>query len=140
MSPGQPATYEATRTRAGAKRSSCRCAHELCVMSSTLEQLGVGSDLLQPAVLKDGDPIRYADGVQAVGDDQGGPAPREAFHSGLDQLLALRVEARGRLVHNEQGRVFKEGAGYRQPLSLPSSEAQATLPDLGVVSARQPPD
>ena len=82
-------------------------------MPFAFEQSCVGPGFRNPAFVQDDDPVRGADGVQAVGDDQGGPAPRQAVEGIPDETLALRVQAGGRLVHDEQGCVLEEGAGYR---------------------------
>ena len=91
-------------------------------MPFAFEQSCVGPGFRNPAFVQDDDPVRGADGVQAVGDDQESPALRQAVEGVTDETLALRVQAGGGLVHNEQGRVLEEGAGYRKPLRLAAGE------------------
>ena len=55
----------------------------------------------------------------------------------LHLKLAMGIEAAGRLIHNEYGRVFKYGPGYAQPLSLSAREFYAALPYNGVVAPGQ---
>ena len=100
----------------------------------------MGPGFRNPAFVQDDDPVRSADGVQAVGDDQGRPALRQAVEGLSDEKLALRVQAGGRLVHDEQGGILEEGAGYRKSLRLAGGEAQTPLSDLGVVAVRHAPD
>ena len=109
-------------------------------MPLAFEQSCVGSGFRNPAFVQDDDPVRGVDGVQAVGDDQGGPALRETVQGVPDETLALRVQAGGGLVQEQEGRVLQEGAGYRKPLCLAAGEALAPLPDLGVVTVRNSPD
>lgn len=83
---------------------------------------------------------RGSHGVEPVGDHEGGPVAREAFDRPPDKSLALGVQARGGLVHNEQWGVLEEGARDSEPLGLAAAQAQAALPDLGVVAAWQAAD
>ena len=69
-----------------------RGGYELKAVFSTSQNIAKGS------------PVRVA-GVE-VGDHEHGTAPSETFERGPDQTLALRIEARRRLVQDEHGRVL----------------------------------
>jgi hypothetical protein len=64
-------------------------------------------------VIEDDDPIGALDGAEAVGDDDGGAPGLELLERLLDQVLALRVEGRGRLVEEEDLGVAEDRPGRR---------------------------
>ena len=75
--------------------------------------------LLHHASLRhDADLVGAADGGEAVGDDEGGAAFAQMAESLLHGSFGLRVERRGRLVQQEDGRVLEEGARYGDALAL----------------------
>ena len=84
------------------------------------DQLVVGAQLGDPAVLDHGDAVGVVRGEQAVRDrDHGAPAhqPRECL---ADRFLRFTVERGGGFVEQEDRRVFQEGARDRNPLTLPT--------------------
>src|SRR5215203_4658235 len=87
-----------------------------------------------PAVLKHQDEVRASHGVEVVGNDQGCLPGHETFQSFLDLRLALDVEARHRLVQDQDGGIPDDGPGDGYPLALPSGEGVAPLADDGLVS------
>ena len=75
--------------------------------------------LLQNASLRDdADLVGAADGGQAVGDDDGGPAFPQAAQCVLHGALGFRVERGRRLVEEKNGRVFQKGARDGEALAL----------------------
>ena len=62
--------------------------------------------------------IRVLDRTEAVSDDQHGAAFGESLECGLDRVLTLRIECRGRLIEDNDWRVFEESARDGNPLAL----------------------
>lgn len=67
-----------------------------------------------------------------MGDDNGRPADGQRFERFLDNALALIVERGGRLVHNEDRRIFEEDASNADSLFLSAGEFDTALSDIGV--------
>ena len=86
-----------------------------------------------PAVLENQDEVRASHGVEVVGDDQGRLSGHGAIQGFLDLRLALDVEARHRLVQDQDGGVADDGPGDGYPLALSSGEGVAPLADDGLV-------
>ena len=83
------------------------------------------------------DAVGIADRGEIVCDDErraAGAQVREAFEH---EALRLRVETRGRLVHDQDRRVADHCARDAQPLTLAARQRQAALSDHGVVAIRQ---
>lgn len=72
------------------------------------------------AGVEDHDGVGRSDRGQAVGDDDGGPAGREAVDGPLDGGLGFRVEGARGLVEEEDSRVPYHGPGQCNPLLLPT--------------------
>src|SRR6266542_4970269 len=92
------------------------------------------------AVAQHDDLIGAAYGEESMGDDQDGTPAGELGDRPLDELLVLDVDARGRFVQDEDGRVLQERAGDREPLLLAAGQARAAFADLGVVAIRERDD
>src|SRR5918995_5562594 len=86
-----------------------------------------------PAILQNQDEVRAGHGVEIVGNDQGRLPGHEAIQGFLDLRLALDVEARHRLVQDQDGGIADECPGDGYPLALPSGEGVAPLADDGLV-------
>ena len=69
-------------------------------------------------------------------DDDGGAALGGLVERPHDAVLGDRVQAGGGLVKHEDGRVLKDGPGYRHPLLLSAAELEAPLAHLSVVTPR----
>ena len=69
-----------------------------------------------------------------MGDNNGCPALGGLVEGPHDAVLGDGVQAGGRLVKHQDGRVLENGPGYGHPLLLPSTELEASLPHLGVVT------
>src|SRR3712207_1622019 len=87
-----------------------------------------------PAVLQNQDEVRAGHGMEIVGNDQGRLPGHEAIQGFLDLRLAPGVEARHRLVQDQDGGVPDDGPGDGDPLSLPPREGVAPLADDGLVA------
>src|SRR5918997_4399727 len=81
------------------------------------------------AVLQNQNEVRASHGVEIVGNDQGGLSGHEAIQGFLNLRLALDVEARHRLVQDQDRGVADHGPGDGYPLALPSGEGVAPLAD-----------
>src|SRR5215211_680841 len=93
-----------------------------------------------PAVLQNQDEVRASHGVEIVGNDQGRLSGHEAIQGFLDLRLALDVEARHRLVQDQDGDVPDNGPRDSDPLSLAAGEGIAPLAEDGVVSVLEADD
>src|SRR5689334_21019017 len=76
-------------------------------------------------------------GAQPMGDDQRRSIAEEIFHRRFDEALALRVEARRRLVEDDHRWIAKKHSRDRDALSLTTGQLDATLADLGIPALRQ---
>src|SRR4029077_12862327 len=77
---------------------------------------------------------------QTVRDDEGRPALSQRSQSVLNQRFALAVEARRRLVQDQDAWVRQDGARDRDALALPARQAHAALADHRVVLFLEPLD
>ena len=83
------------------------------------------------------DPVALADRRQAVGDDDHGAAMGDHPQVLLDDLLALGVERRGRLVEDQDPRIADQRAGDGDALALAARQVGAALLDDRVVAVRE---
>ena len=88
----------------------------------------------------DDDDVGREDGREAVRDGQHRAAARQALQRVLDGALRHGVDARRRLVEDEDGRVLEQRAGDGDALLLAAGEAVAALADDGVVAVGQARD
>ncbi len=94
----------------------------------------VGDD---PPAVEQHDPIRQADGREAVRHDQGGPVLHEHAQPGVDPLFHLHVDGAGGVIEDEDGRVDQKGPGDGDALALPTGECVPAFADHGVVPLGQ---
>src|SRR5918997_2411957 len=87
-----------------------------------------------PAVLQNQDEVRVGHGVEVVGNDQGRLSGHEAIQGFLDLRLVFDVEARHRLVQDQDTGVPDDSPRDSDPLSLAAGEGVAPLADDGLVS------
>ena len=80
---------------------------EAPVQAVLLHELGVRAVLGDPAVCHDEDLVGVLDGREAMGDGDDRLAARQLGDGLLDEVLVLRVDARGGLVENDDGRVLR---------------------------------
>ena len=86
------------------------------------------------AVLEDDDQVGAADRREPVGDDERRPAGEEPAQRPLDAPLGADVDARGRLVEDEDARVGEQRPGEGDELALAEREPAAALGDLRLVA------
>ena len=87
------------------------------------------------AAVDDADLVGVGDRREAVGDDQSRAPFAQGVKRLLNRLLGLGVERRGRLVEQDDRRVFEEGARDGDALALAAGELQAVLAAGRVVAA-----
>jgi hypothetical protein len=92
------------------------------------------------AAVHDQDLVGAADGGQAVRDDEGGAALPQPAEAVADERLALAVQARCRLVEDQDARVRDDGAGDGDALPLAAGQLDAALADDGVVAVLEAVD
>ena len=83
--------------------------------------------LHDPALLEDRDAVYLPHRIEAVRDDDGGPALEERGHCRLDPALGGRIEAGGCLVQDHQPRIPEEDAGQGEELGLAGGEARGAV-------------
>ncbi len=81
------------------------------------DQLGMGADGHQLALIHHRDTVGVLYRGQAMGDHQGGAALHQARQGLLDQVLALGVEGAGGLVQQQDRRIHQQCPGNRQALT-----------------------
>ena len=87
--------------------------------------------------LHDGDLVGVSHGGQPVGHDHGRAPDAQLLERGLDALLGHGVERGGRLVEDQDLRVFQKDAGDGDALLLPAGEHHAALAHIAVVALGQ---
>src|SRR5262249_60874978 len=107
---------------------------QLAVSAVDGEQFLMRAALDDLAVLEHQDLVGAADGREPVGDDEGGAAGAQRLQAILNHRFALAVEARGRLVENQDPRVGENRARDRDALPLPARQPDAALADDRVVA------
>src|SRR4051812_48632695 len=92
---------------------------QLTIPAIGRDQLAMGSALDDPAVLHHEDLVRALDGRQAMRDDERRSPLAERAQTVADERFALAVQARRRLVQNENARIREDRArdGHALPLS-----------------------
>ena len=118
-----------------ARLERLQCA-KLRVQSSCSHQLLVRASLDDASSLEDDNLVCAADRREAVGDSESGATVGEAVKSSLDVLLRLGIEARRRLVEQQNRRVTKQCASDGDPLTLAARERAATLTDVRLVASK----
>ena len=78
----------------------------------------MGSGFGNPAFFKNNNHIAVLNGVQAVGDDNGGPAFLDGIHILLDDAFRFIIKCGCGLVKYQQPRIGNQGTGNGDPLPL----------------------
>src|SRR3546814_13591443 len=81
--------------------------------------------------------VALADCGEAVRDDQHGAAGGDRLQLALDDLLALGIERRRRLVENQDERIGNQRAGDGEALALAAREVDAAIIDERVIAPGQ---
>jgi hypothetical protein len=110
---------------------------QLAVAPVQREQLRVRAAFDDLPRFEHQDLVSAADGGQAVCDHERGAARPQAPKAVLDHLLALAVEARRRLVQDENTRVRQDRARDGDALPLAARQLDAAFADHRVVSLRE---
>ncbi len=110
--------------------------HQLGEDPAALDQLGVGADLGDPALVEDEDAVGLAQGGQTVSDQDDGAVGAGGVDGILHPSLTLVIQRGGPLVEDQDRRVLEEDPGQGNPLSLASGEVLAPLGHRSLVSAR----
>lgn len=108
---------------------------EVLVGGVVLEELVVGADFDDLAVLEYDDSVAVDDGAESVGDDDDGDVAvvgGELVDLLLDEVLALAVEGAGGFVEDEDLGLLDQGPGDGDPLLLPSGERDSLLAHVGL--------
>lgn len=87
--------------------------------------------------VEDDDVVGVNDGAQAVGYDEDGLAAVEGTEIFHNDALVVGIEAVGGFVEENELRVFVDGAGDEDPLSLSGTHTAALHADFRVVAERQ---
>ncbi len=90
------------------------------------------------AAVHDDDLVGADDGAQAMGDDKAGAPFHQCVHGLLDDLLGGRIDAAGRLVEDQDGRVRQQRPGKGDHLSLANAQVTAVFLQYGEVLVRHP--
>src|SRR3569833_4009511 len=81
--------------------------------------------------------IGFDDGGEAMGDDERGVIGRDIAKLGQYRLLRFRIQRRGRLVEDQDARIFVYHPRDRHALLLAARELEAARTDLRLVALRQ---
>ena len=87
----------------------------------------MAADLGHAAVLQHDDAVGVAHRGEAMRDDERRAVAGQQIECPAHRLLADRVQVRGRLVEDQDGRVLEKGAGDGYPLPLAARELRAAL-------------
>src|ERR687897_2833307 len=112
---------------------------QLPVAAVQREQLVVRAALDDLSMLEDENLIGAADRGQPVRDHERRPSMAQAAEAVLNHRLALAVEAGGRLVEDQDGRVSEDCARDGDALTLAAGQLHTALPHDGVVPALELP-
>ena len=110
------------------------------VQARRLHQVGVAALLGHPAAVEHQDAVQRAHGRQPVRDDDAGAALHQPLHRVLDQRLGVAVQARCRLIQDQDRRVGQERPRQRHALALAAGQLHPALPDQRRIAARKPDD
>lgn len=89
------------------------------------------------AFVEDDDSVGLEDGVEAVGDGDGGASVHQLAGGFFEQGFGFGVERGGGFIQDEDGGVFEEGAGEGETLGLSAGETGAAFANDGFIFFRQ---
>src|ERR1700687_492777 len=107
------------------------------IRSATGDQFRVRSALPDLSVFQDENLVRAANRGKAMRDYESGSPNHQVGERFLHEHLGLRIQLRGGLVQNKNGRIFQDGARDGNALSLSPAQARSPLANHGVVPLRQ---
>ena len=91
---------------------------ELGVAITTSQKLFVRTLLHDLTTLDDTDKVSMDDGREAVSDDDRRAPRHQTIERTLHEALTLRIESRGRLVEDQDWRIFHDGPSDSDALAL----------------------
>src|SRR5258708_7178221 len=106
----------------------------------TNRERGMAALLDDFATVEHQDAVEAAHRRQSVRDHDRGAALHQPFHRLLDQRFGFGIEARRRLVEDQDRRVGQERARQRDALTLAARQLDAAFADQRAVALRQPQD
>src|SRR6266852_6819922 len=113
---------------------------EALVDRAGAEQLGMGADGFDTALVDNHNAIGNFQGVEAVGNDQSSSIAHELLQGSMNQRLIFSVGGAGKFVQNQDARIAKDRAGQGDALSLAAGKLGAGFTDLGLITVRQAHD
>ena len=113
----------------------CLVCIELEIPALYCNQLFMPAAFSDLALFDDQDLVCLPDGTQPVRNDECRAALHEIREALLNERFAFSVQIRGCFIQNQNARISKDRAGYRDPLSLTTGKFDAAFADDGVESA-----
>src|SRR3984893_9301506 len=110
------------------------------ITAATAQQIIMPSALDDFAALDHQDGVGVHDGVQAMGDDDGGTVLAEMLDRLLHLLLRFGIKRRGSLIEQDDRCVLEQRAGHRDALALATGELCTVLADWRVIAEREAHD
>src|SRR5215831_936645 len=99
------------------------------------QEFGMGAFLDNVAVIEHDETVEAGDCREAMSDGDDRAPPHQPVELLLDRCLDLRIERRGGLVKDENGRVFEDYPRERDALPLAARQLDAALADMRVKAA-----
>ena len=112
-------------------------AEERGIAAAAAQQIVVEAALDDLAALDHQNGVGMHDGVQAMGDHDGGAVLAEMVDRLLHGFFGFRIERSSRFIEQDDRRVLDQRAGDRNALALAAGELQAVLADRRVVALRE---
>src|SRR5258708_12471690 len=110
------------------------------IRSATGNQFRVRSAVPNLSVFQDENLVRAANRGKPMRDYESGSPNHQVGERLLHEHLGLRIQLRGGLVQNKNGRIFQDGARDGDALSLSPAQARSPLTNHRVVPSRPLPD
>ena len=97
----------------------------------------MGAAFNDAAAFQDDDAVAVADSGEAVGNDEGRAVFHQGVHASLHEFLGAGVDAAGRLIEDEHGRIGYGGTRNGQQLALTLAEVSSVGIEDGMVAVAQ---
>ena len=97
----------------------------------------MGAEFGDAPVVQHQHPVGFLNGLQAVGDEDGGASGGQLADGVLDELLGLRVDGGGGFVEHQDFRIRRQHSGEGQQLALTLGKVLAPLREFRVEALRQ---
>ena len=104
-----------------------------------LQKLSGAALLCSFSVLQDDNLVGGLDGAHPVRNDKHSLAGQQPGQGSLHLCFVFHVQGGRGLVQQDDGGVFQQGPGNRDPLTLAAGERAAVFADDGVIALRQLP-